>query len=334
MLSTSPCRTRESRGRSRFGRGLGVPCLYQHVPVQNAGVQRAQPLWQSGTGTSPCRTRESRGARALWQGSGVSPYLLRTPPVLKAGVQRAPPLWQGSGSARPISCKRGSPEGAALWQGSGGVPQPFFVLPQSSKRESRGRSPLAGVWGVPQLFFVLPVLKAGVQRGAALWQGSGGVPQPFRTSSSPQSGNPEGRRPLAGVWDCPCPIFVLSTVLKAGVQRAPPFGRGLGVSPNPSSYVRGPQSGSPEGAQPLWQGSGGVPQRFNFLPLPSRKGVRGMVRATSETTLPRSGRTARRRRPRLLRCTRNDERGCGTRDACGHLPPLHSLAYNPSQWWV
>ncbi len=53
----------------------------------------------------------------------------------------------------------------------------------------------------------------------------------------------------------------MSPVLKAGVQRAPPSGRGLGVSPR----VR------------------------YFSPLPSRKGARGMVRAPIEAQLPQAG---------------------------------------------
>ena len=113
----------------------------------------------------------------------------------------------------------------------------------------------------------------------------------------------------------------VSPVLKAGVQRAPPSGRGLGVSPSFRYYIppflpgRGPggwsapsieaqplQAGSPEGRNPtgrryggvprpesgspegaaLWQGSGGVPQSLLYSPLPSRKGARGMVRPIIE----------------------------------------------------
>ena len=169
---------------------------------------------------------------------GCPPTLLRTSSVLKAGVQRAQPHWQVSG----------------------GVPQPFFVLPRSSKRESRGRRPLAGVWGCPPTHLrTSSVLKAGVQR-APPWQVSGGVPQPFFVLPRSSKRESRGRRPLAGVWGCSPTLLRTSAVHKAGVQRAPPFGRSLGVFPNPALYFRGPESGSPEGAA-LWQESGGVPQR-------------------------------------------------------------------------
>ena len=113
-------------------------------------------------------------------------------------------------------------------------------------------------------------------RGAQpFWQGSGGVPSPYSDSRRPQSGSPEGHRR---------------------------FGSGLGVSCVPKGESRG--------AQPPGRRYGGCASinllLFFISPLPSRKGVRGMVRATSETTLPRSGSTARRHHPRLLRCTRND----------------------------
>ena len=66
-------------------------------------------------------------------------------------------------------------------------------------------------------------------------------------------------------------------VLKAGVQRAPPFGRGLGVSPNPSSYFLGPQSGSPQmpfGAL-LGRGLGVSPSPSSYFLGSSKRESRG-----------------------------------------------------------
>ena len=139
---------------------------------------------------------------------------------------------------------------------------------------------MPGVWGCPAFIRTSPCRTRESRGAQPLWRGSGGIPAHIRTPS----------------------------VLKAGVQRAPPFGRGLGVSP---AHIRTPSvlKAGVQRAPPFGRGLGVSPRDLIFSPLPSRKGVRGMVRATSETTLPRSGGTARRRHPRLLRCTRNDRIG-------------------------
>ena len=176
-------------------------------------------------------------------------------------------------------------DGTAQEAGGTHEGHPYYYY---ARGESRGAQPLCGVWGCPP-----------VQRGTAS---------------------------LAGVWGCPPEIFISATTLPGGVpQRKCGGGQGGsgGVPHGPSTaslagvwgcppeihfcyYVRGES----RGAQPLWQGSGGVPQRsflllpggvqrgtaslagvwgcppeiFYFCPLPSRKGARGMVRATIETT--------------------------------------------------
>ena len=112
---------------------------------------------------------------------------------------------------------------------------------------------LVRVGGHPQ--WALP---AGESRGAQpLWQGSGGVPQRALISSpAKQSGAVAGR-----------------------LGRPARDGGGRGTS---TCGGRHPQwalrAGESRGAPPLWQGSGGVPQRALISsPLPSRKGARGMV---------------------------------------------------------
>ena len=164
-----------------------------------AGLQRVQPSGRGLEESPPALLYRTPEGAATWQGSGgVSQYF-------QAGVQRAQPSGRGLGESPPALLCR-TPEGAATWQGSGGVPQYFQagvqraqppgrglkvspstsigglqrpqppgrglgVSPSTSKRESRGRSHLAGVWGC------LPVLPSGSPEGAAIWQGSGGVPQ-------------------------------------------------------------------------------------------------------------------------------------------------------------
>ena len=107
-------------------------------------------------------------------------------------------------------------------------------------------------------YLARPCAEGGVQRGAASLAGVWGCPQPiFVLPRRPQSGSPEGHSLFGRGLGVSC-LYQHVPVQNAGVQRAPPFGRGLGVSP----------------------------RDLIFSPLPSRKGVRGMVRATSETTLP------------------------------------------------
>ena len=148
-----------------------------------------------------------------------------------------------------------------------------------------------------------------------LWQGSGGVPQDFLLFPLPS------RKGVRGM-------------VRASIEAQPPqagspegcnpFGRGLGVSPRTSYYSpflsgrgsggwsepqlkRSPRrrggGGESRGVQPLWQGSGGVPQDFLLFPLPSRKGARGMVLATIEAKPPIAGvqQDAWPPHPRLLR---------------------------------
>ena len=135
---------------------------------------------------------------------------------------------------------RGGSRGAQpLWQGSGGHPQrSLFLLLRAG--ESRGAQPLwQGSGGHPQRSLFL-LLRAGESRGAQpLWQGSGGVPQRSLISTTTCGGSPEGHSL---------------------------FGRGLRVSPRDPLFLL-LRAGESRGAQPLWQGSVGVPQR-SFISAP------------------------------------------------------------------
>ena len=242
-LSARPGAERGSpEGRSRFGRGLGVSPAHIRTPsVLNAGVQRAP---------------------SFGRGLGMSPAHIRTPSVLKAGVQRAPPFGRGLGVSpahirTPSVLKAGVQRGTASLAGVWGCPA-FISTSPCRTRESRGRRLFGRGLGVSCLYQHVPVQNAGVQRAPPLWQGSRSVPRPYSYSPGPQSGSPEG----AALW------------------------QGSGDVPSPYSYALGPQRGSPEGHSLFGRGLGVSPRDLIFSPLPSRKGVRGMVRAASETTLP------------------------------------------------
>ena len=154
----------------------------------------------------------------------------------------------------PSVLASGRPEGA---RGSSGVPQSWQAGGQRApgvpavslspgKRESRGRSPLAGGWGCPpefSIFSPLPRRKgargmvratieakpriAGVQRGAA----------------------------LAGVWGCP-PVHI-STPLP--IPPSP-----YSITASAAKQSGGLASGSPEGAA-LWQGSGVSTSSYQYF---------------------------------------------------------------------
>ena len=73
-----------------------------------------------------------------------------------------------------------------------------------------------------------------------------------------------------------------TTLSEAEVQRAtPPRIATLQAPRNDGTYEQGVQ----RGVAPLPGVWGCPPESFNFFPLPPRKGARGMVRATTETTL-------------------------------------------------
>ena len=272
-VSLSPGK-RESRGRP-FGRGWGCPS------VLGSGRPEGGALWQS--------------PQSSYQYSSSHPGIPPTsslraqrsnPGGWQAGVQRAQPLAGVWGcplvhistplpSTRALSSWEAGVQRAALEQGfplQYSPSHPAFIhhcerseaIRGAGKRESRGRSPLAGVWGCPPVHISTPLPIP---------------PSPYSITASAAK--------QSGGWE-------------AGVQRAPPFGRGLGVSPSTYQYspshpafplprycerseaIRGAGKRESRGRSPL-AGVWGCPPEFSiFSPLPSRKGARGMVRAIIE----------------------------------------------------
>ena len=140
--------------------------------------------------------------------------------------------------------------------------------PCTSKRESRGTQPFDSALGPS------PSTLSRSPEGAALWQGSGGVPQILFLRPLPS------RKGAGGMVRAT--IEAKPRIEEA--QKAQPFGRGSRECPPALA------SGESRGGAPLWQEVWRMclhkPLLFSF-PLPSRKGARGMVRATSAAN-PRS----------------------------------------------
>ena len=201
-----------------LGRGRGGWCAppSRRVPSQ-AGVQRAPPYGR-GLGVSP-----------------RAPNFL--PPSRKEGGEG-----DGTHAHHSVRPHKRNPEGVAARVR--GCPQ----APASG--ESRGEHPLwQEVWRMclhTLLFLISPFLEgrgtggwcsrpsrravptSGGPEGAALWQGSGGVPQSTEISAPFLKGRGRGRwyaRPSQ------------RTTPQAGVQRAPPYGGGLGVSPRVPNFL-------------------------------------------------------------------------------------------------
>ncbi len=98
----------------------------------------------------------------------------------------------------------------------------------------RGTASLAGVWGTPPEIFISTTTCGGSPEGHSLFgRGLGVSPRDPLFLLLHAGGVQRGTASLAGVWGCPPEIFYFCY------------------------YVRGES----RGAQPLWQGSGGVPQR-------------------------------------------------------------------------
>ena len=222
--------------------------------VPQAGVQRVPPLGR-GLGVSRVPKGESRGAQPHWQ--AVWRMCLHKP----SSFLYCPPFLEG--------------------RGPGGWSEPP-LRQQSPKPESRECRPLAGVWECPPEA-ALPSQgeSRGVQpavpppkpesRGAQpLWQWSG-------VSRVPKGESRGAQPPWQVVWRMclhkPSFFFIFplpsrkgargmvrttieATVPQAGVQRVPPLGRGLGVSPRGSPTIAG---GVQRGTAPLAGGMEDVP---------------------------------------------------------------------------
>ena len=131
----------------------------------------------------------------------------------------------------------------------------------------------------------LLLLRAGESRGAQpLWQGSGGVPQRSLFLLLHAGGVQRGTAALAGVWGCPPEIFISTTTCGGSPEGHSRFGRGLGDTPRDPLFLLLHAGGVQRGTAALAGVWGTPPEIFYFFPLPSRKGARGMVRATIETT--------------------------------------------------
>ena len=95
---------------------------------------------------------------------------------------------------------------------------------------------------------------------------SGGWCEPQLKRSPRKRGVQRGATPLAGVWGCPPGLLIISPFLP---------GRGPGGWCEPQ-LKRSPRKGESRGVQPLWQGSGGVPQ--DFLLFLKGRGPGGFLR--------------------------------------------------------
>ncbi len=137
---------------------------------------------------------------------------------------------------------------------------------------------MAGVWGCPpEPNLHVLVLKAGVQRAPPFGRGLGVYPR-AKIACTGAAGESRGGAP-------PGRLYGGVPRAQAGVQRVPPPGRGLGVSPRGSPTIAGGVQRAPPFGR--WYGGCASINYFSLLsPLPSRKGARGMVRATFETRPP------------------------------------------------
>ncbi len=169
----------------------------------------------------------------------------------------------------PQHLKAGSPEGCnPFGRGLGVSPSTSYYSPFLPGRGLGGwcaRTASGYPQGAPLRVLGVPRAPNGESRGVQPhWQGSGGVPQHFLLFPLPERKGARGMVRTDGQW-----VPTRGTPTGDGVPRAP--------------------NGESRGVQPLWQGSGGVPQHFSLSPLPSRKGARGMVRASIEAQTPASG---------------------------------------------
>ena len=183
-------------------------------------------------------------------------------------------LWQGSVGV-PQRMQAGSPEGCnPTGRSSEGVPQRMQAgSPEGCNLSGRRNGGCASINSSSLLSPFLPgrgpggwsehpAPTQGIQRSAALWEGSEGVPQRM------QAGSPEGCN-LSGRRNGGCASINSSSLLspflpgRMGPLRgdgpntllqpressgAPPFGRGLRVSP---AHARGVKQS--RGVQPHWQ---------------------------------------------------------------------------------
>ena len=264
--------------------------------------------------------REARGRQGFQRCPSVlasgSPEGAPVPQSWQAGVQRAqpssyqyfpPPFLEGAPADGP-GLGSGSPEGAPFGRGLGVSPEFISVLPShpgipptsslraqrsnpgAGKRESRGRSPLAGVWGCPPEYQYFPVTAPNPGAGPGR-KGPGGWSEPLvHISTSPS----QGARGMA------FPLLHRGSEAIRGLSRPSWQGSG-GVpqvhisippwhSPYPSLRAQRKRDAAASGwpaeawpsrlaipgqagvqrASPFWQGSGGVPEFISVLPFPSR----------------------------------------------------------------
>ncbi len=202
----------------------------------------------------------------------------------------------------PTTTTRGESRGAQpLWQGSGGVPQRSSISATTCGGSPEGTASLAGVWGCPPeiLYFyyycggspeghsrfgrglgVSPrdplflLLRAGESRGAQpLWQGSGGVPQRSFISTTTCGGVQRGTASLAGVWGCPPEILYFYYYMRGESRGAQPLWQGSGGVPQRSSISATTCGGVQRGTASLAGVWGCPPEILYFCPLPSRKGA-------------------------------------------------------------
>ena len=235
-----------------------------------AGVQRAPALWQ-GLGVSPrvlfCSPLP-RTAPPQIADCRVASLLAMTAPEA-AGVQRAQPFGRGLGgpqSAHLLPPSLHSPTPDCRVASAMTAPEAAGVQRAQPFGRGLGVSPRVLICSplpctapgprLPRRFTPRNDRAGGSRRpeGAALWQGSGGVPQSAHLlPPSTHSPTPDCR--VAS-------LLAMTAPEAAGVQRAPPFGRGLGVGPS--------QAGSPEGCNPTGRRYGGC-----LLP-PFQEGGRGI----------------------------------------------------------
>ncbi len=185
--------------------------------------------------------------------------------------------WAGSAAG-------GSPAAGGL----GVSPRELLFLPPSSQEGARGmvRATTETTLSEPEVQPATPPQIATLQAP--------------RNDGTYEQGVQRGVAPLPGGWGCPPESFNFFplpprkgargmvratteiTLSEAEVQPAiPPRIATLQAPRNDGTYEQGVQ----RGVAPLPGVWGCPPESFNFFPLPPRKGVRGMVRATIETTL-------------------------------------------------
>ncbi len=219
-------------------------------PARPSRSPEGHSLFGSGLGVSRVPKGESRGAQPHWQ--AVWRMCLHKP----ASFLYCPPFLEG--------------------RGPGGWSEPP-LRQQSRKPESRECRPLEGSGSVPQR-------------------------QPYHRRGSPEGCNPPGRRyggcasiNLLLFFICPLPsrkgargmvrATIEATSPKPESRECRPL-EGSGSVPQRQPYHR---RGSPEGHSPTGRRYGGCASinllLFFICPLPSRKGARGMVRATLLSSL-------------------------------------------------